>query len=400
MAKVVKSIVRFNADRDPERLAMKYLKMRASPFVFLRATCHLYYAQLPDAAALRKAPAAWVCGDLHLENFGSYKGDNRLVHFDINDFDEGVLAPASWDLVRFLSSVMVGRKSLGVGAREARELCKLFVEAYAGALVDGKARWIERETASGPVRELLESLRTRKRADLLAKRTVVKGRRRALRVDGIKALAASESQHDAVRRLIAAFAKSQPDPAFYEVLDVARRVAGKGSLGLDRFAILVRGRGEPDGHYLLDLKQAPASALAGVTPLAQPPWADDSARVVSIQRRMQAISAAFLHSLQMAGRPYILRDLQPSDDRVELSVDRPQAGRTESLLSSMANCLAWAQLRSAGRNGSACADELIDYGSKGKWRAPLIETACVAATQAEADWTQFAQAYDDGVFSR
>ena len=91
MANVVKSIVRFNADRDPERLAMKYLKMRASPFVFLRATCHLYYAQLPDAAALRKAPAAWACGDLHLENFGSYKGDNRLVHFDINDFDEGVL---------------------------------------------------------------------------------------------------------------------------------------------------------------------------------------------------------------------------------------------------------------------------------------------------------------------
>jgi uncharacterized protein (DUF2252 family) len=49
-----------------------------------------------------------------LRNGRSYKGDNRLVYFDINDFDEGVLAPASWDLLRMLASILVGRESLRV----------------------------------------------------------------------------------------------------------------------------------------------------------------------------------------------------------------------------------------------------------------------------------------------
>ncbi|HEY2187158.1 MAG TPA: DUF2252 family protein, partial [Caldimonas sp.] len=88
MANIVKQILRYNAGRDPERLAMKYRNMRGDAFIFLRATCHLFYAALPSEAVLRKAPAAWACGDLHVENFGSYKGDNRLVYFDLNDFDE------------------------------------------------------------------------------------------------------------------------------------------------------------------------------------------------------------------------------------------------------------------------------------------------------------------------
>ena len=85
---VVHSIAEFNRGRDPERLAMKLRAMRADPFVFLRGTCHLFYARLPRDPLLRSAPPTWLCGDLHLQNMGSYKGDNRLVYYDINDFDE------------------------------------------------------------------------------------------------------------------------------------------------------------------------------------------------------------------------------------------------------------------------------------------------------------------------
>ncbi len=56
MANVVKTIRNFNAGRDPERLAMKYEKLRSSPFVFLRGTCHLFYDRLPaDALFTSKA---------------------------------------------------------------------------------------------------------------------------------------------------------------------------------------------------------------------------------------------------------------------------------------------------------------------------------------------------------
>lgn len=96
MLDVIETIRRFNAGREPERLAMKYAYMRASPFVFLRGTYHLFYDRLSTAPLAAGAPAAWICGDLHLENFGSYKGDNRLVYFDVNDFDESALAPVRY----------------------------------------------------------------------------------------------------------------------------------------------------------------------------------------------------------------------------------------------------------------------------------------------------------------
>src|SRR5471030_1659035 len=84
-----------NQDRDPQLLRMKYQKMAQSAFLFLRGADHLFYDALPDQPLFRGAPLAWACSDLHVENFGSYKGDNRQVYFDINDFDEGALAPAS-----------------------------------------------------------------------------------------------------------------------------------------------------------------------------------------------------------------------------------------------------------------------------------------------------------------
>ncbi len=77
---VMTAIQQFNAGRDPVRLAMKLDKMSANPFAFLRGSCHLFYAQLKQSGPLKKAPLVWSCGDLHLENFGSYKGDNRETY--------------------------------------------------------------------------------------------------------------------------------------------------------------------------------------------------------------------------------------------------------------------------------------------------------------------------------
>ena len=97
---IIKRILNANKGREKERLAMKFHAMRDNPFVFLRATCHLFYDQLPKSGISKSAPLTWCCGDLHLENFACFKGDNRLTYFDINDFDQAALAPASWELVR------------------------------------------------------------------------------------------------------------------------------------------------------------------------------------------------------------------------------------------------------------------------------------------------------------
>src|SRR5664280_474168 len=304
---VVRRIRAFNSGRDPQRLHLKYRAMRASAFAFLRGSCHLFYDRLPRSGIFKSAPLTWCCGDLHLENFGSFKADNRLVYFDINDFDESALAPASWDLVRIVSSLRVAADNVTIRKSEAEGLCALFVESYASALALGKAYWVERDTAEGLVRSLLDGLRTRRRAAFLNTRTQFKGKKRLLRIDGTKALAATEPQRAAIVDFMAAFAQTQPQPAFYRVLDVARRIAGTGSLGVDRYAILVEGKGSPDGNYLLDLKQALPSVLASRVPSPQPHWATEAHRVVTIQRRLQAVSPAFLQPVFMADSAYVLR---------------------------------------------------------------------------------------------
>jgi uncharacterized protein (DUF2252 family) len=392
------SIQAFNRGRDPERLAMKFRKMRTDPFIFLRGTCHLFYEHLPDLEILGKAPVTWVCGDLHLENFGSYKGDNRLAYFDINDFDEAALAPCSWDLIRFLTSIRLGADSLSINEAEADMLCRVFVDAYAAALAAGKARWVERETACGLVRDLLIGLGDRSRSAFLDTRTDLKGKRRHIHCDGVKALPASDRQRARIESFVRVFAGTQPNPGFFEVLDVARRVAGTGSLGVERYIVLVEGKGSPAANYLLDIKQAIPSALLPHVPTTQPAWRSEAERVVTVQGRMQAIAMAFLHPVTIDGQCYILRGLQPSEDRVALKHWNGKLRRLEDVLTTMGQVAAWDQLRCSGRVGSAIADELIDFGQQAAWRQELLDGATQCAETARSHWRIYAEAFDHGYF--
>lgn len=395
---VVDRIREFNAGRDPERLALKYRAMRTSPFAFLRGSCHLFYDELASASLPAGAPLVWACGDLHLENFGSYKGDNRLVYFDMNDFDEAALAPCTWDLARLLASVLVAARTLGVDEAGALRLCRGFIDAYANALATGKARWVERETAQGMVRELLDEPRNRSRAQFLDRRTERVGKHRSIRIDGRKALAVDAAQRRRIESFMRAFARAQPNPGYYRLLDVARRIAGTGSLGVERFVLLIKGKGSPDANYLLDLKQALPSALAAHLEIRQPRWKNEAQRVVILQQRVQAISPAFLRPVSVGGVDYILKGLQPAEDRVALELWRGHFERLHGLISTLGEVVAWGELRSAGRQGSASIDELIAFAAQKPWKARMIALARTCAKQVDRDWREYCTAFDDHVF--
>ncbi|WP_050475652.1 DUF2252 domain-containing protein [Herbaspirillum rhizosphaerae] len=396
--KIINRVRKANAGRDPERLAMKYAALRSDPFVFLRGTCHLFYDRLPKSGMFASSPPVWCCGDLHLENFGSYKGDNRLAYFDVNDFDEAAMAPATWELSRFIVSILVGAPALGLPYADAAMLAEHFIDAYIAALALGKARWVERETSSGMVGALLEQVRLRSRIEFLDKRTQQKGRRRRLRIDGKKLLPVSDAQRHKIHTFLDTFACTQTQPAFYQILDVARRVAGTGSLGVERYAILVEGKGSPDQNYLLDLKQALPSSIAGHLGHLQPHWRTEAERVVALQRRMQAVSIAFLHAVEIGGQSYVLRALQPIEDRVPLAGQKHHIDHLIGVIKVMGQCVAWSQLRSGGRDGSAIADELIAFAARGKWRSKLLPACAELAAEVQQDWRTYCEAYDDGVF--
>lgn len=387
----VQRILAFNRGRDPERLALKYRAMQHDPFVFFRGTCHLFYEDLPrDRKLFRAPPLAWICGDLHFQNFGSYKGDNRLAYFDVNDFDEGCLAPVTWELARFLTSLHVGADTLKLKRRTSRSLGRCFLDAYAAALVDGKARWIERDIAIGMIRDLLEAVRSRSRRDLLEERTGMHKGRRRLRTDGDKAFPASKAERERISAFVRKFAATESDPDFFRVLDCARRIAGTGSLGIERYVILVAGKGSPDDNYLLDLKHQPGSAVAPRLQLQQPKWASEAQRAVAIQQRCQAIAPALLRALRLGKRSYTLRELMPSQDRLELESWNGDLARLECAVADMGRLIAWADLRSAARDGAATPDALIAFGRAArKWAPGVLDYAAEYAERVESDWSAF-----------
>ncbi|MGL6155068.1 MAG: DUF2252 family protein, partial [Ralstonia mannitolilytica] len=247
-------LLEYNAGRDPERLIRKLDAIAADPFAFFRGTNNLYAASLADAALLHEAPRTLVCGDLHLDNFGSFKGDNGLVYFDMNDFDEALAAPFTVDLVRVLSSLQVAAYGWKLADEDAHNLCRRFLDTYATTLVDGKARWVERATASGIVRDLLRGLRKRNRAAYLAERTERSGNRVRLRIDGRRTLRASKDEARRARRILQAYGEQgNGHGQRFVAVDVARRIAGTGSLGLERYTVLARPEDDPATLRLIDI---------------------------------------------------------------------------------------------------------------------------------------------------
>ncbi|MDP4131684.1 MAG: DUF2252 family protein, partial [Bacteroidota bacterium] len=241
----------FNQGRIPDMLRVKYDLMRQNLFRFFRGTGHLFYEDLYADNTLPASPLVWVCGDLHLENFGSYKGDNRLVYFDINDFDDALLAPAACELARMACSIFVAFDTLKIEENKAYNMVQLYLKTYAQILTKGKSYYIEPQVAKGIVRAFLTTVSKRAEKQVLEKRTV---RRR----DGLTILLEHPRHFELDRELKAALSRhinewithNSYSPYNFEVLDVAFRLAGTGSVGLKRYIFLLKSTNRKNKYML------------------------------------------------------------------------------------------------------------------------------------------------------
>ena len=394
---VVTRIASYVAACEPDGRARKYRAMCASAFAFYRGTAHLFWE---DARAHRtsipEAPLVWACGDLHFENFGCYRGANGLAYFDLNDFDEAALAPATWELTRFVTSLYVAAPALALRRSDLTELAMHFLSSYQSALATGKAQWIERATATGMVRTLFRRVKRRTRAMLLASRTVSQGGRRVLRIDGERTLALPRDERAQLLAAFRSYFATHHEGRKIKPVDIARRIAGLGSLGNRRYVMLVQEADARRKYHLVDAKEARPSSLARFDGIHQRAWANEADRVVQLQRRLQAVTPALLQAASIEGRPYIVRSLQPTEDRLSLADARGNPRRLRSAARDMADTTAWAQLRSSGREGSASADDLIVLSSSRAWRLAVINYARRYQRTVESDWRNFTAAFEKG----
>jgi uncharacterized protein (DUF2252 family) len=316
--------------RIPSLVQIKFQLMAESPFGYFRGAVPVMAADLallPNTGILTQ-----ICGDAHVRNLGAYAApDGRLI-FDINDFDETILAPFEWDLKRLAASlVLAGRESghKDASAREAVVQCVGRYTQQMRAFARMPAMEVSRFQVHrfGSVRPVHQALMKAERAtptNTLEQLTEAGGKTEAprhfcdrkpmlYRVTGKRAtdvLAALGPYRQMLEN------QRQHLLALYRPVDVAFKVVGTGSVGLRDYCIYLEGNG-PGDPLLLQMKEEPASAYAPYLPEARPA-AHNGRRVVEGQRAMQVQSDPFLGWTQIGGRDYLVRQLKDHKASIEL----------------------------------------------------------------------------------
>ncbi len=411
-----------NADRELERLRLKYVAMAKSPFVFLRGTSRLFYERVGHlGVGPTSGPRAWQCGDLHLENFGTYvtgnglagnsqsdagqagdrvgvvtradqggggphrhSGPGRIV-FDVNDFDEAVLAPFSLDILRLATSVLVAAETNGQSDKAAGEAVRRVVMTYLVELSSAQPRTLDVGAARGAIKDMMGELRQRDTRRFLAKRIVDNDGQLSLNIDGQKALPLDIAAKRAIATMLAGLEPPPDYPRAFAFVDAARRIAGTGSLGIARNVVLTEGQGLPETPWLLDIKAArPSAALTVAGP--QPSYANEAERVVCVQTRFQAEPPALLQAVWVGSEAHIYKQLQPSADKLDIEAVVRDAGVFTETIDAMARLAAWGHLRAAGVDGAASARELAAAANANGICTDIVRLATELAAMTVSDF--------------
>src|SRR5215218_9082060 len=115
-------------DRIQELLPIRYGRMMASPFAFLRGSAIVMANDL--AGTPKSGIHAQLCGDAHLLNFGAYASPERALLFDLNDFDETLPGPWEWDIKRLAASFVVAGRDNGFDTADCRNAARAVTASY------------------------------------------------------------------------------------------------------------------------------------------------------------------------------------------------------------------------------------------------------------------------------
>ena len=308
------------AGRSPDALARKVERLCDTPFGFFRGTFHLFVRDWPSLAhALQiEVEPHHIVGDLHIENFGAYRASDGQTVFDVNDFDETDNGPLTLDLARMATSIVLADEAQS--DVHAVERVGLFLAAWRASFDAGDLRPLGADCDDTYVKHLIAESEAASRDRWLDKRveTHAGGARQFKESDKYRRIA-DEPLRSAIFagvRAYGATARDRPDVADWPVvLDVAERIAGTGSLGRHRWAVLIESRKEKRGkERVLELKEALPSALA------QERHDDPAEHVIEGQRVLQGASPAYLGVAHVNGFACTVRELQPTEAKVNSAI--------------------------------------------------------------------------------
>lgn len=380
--------------RVQDLLPIKYGRMVASPFAFLRGSAAVM------AADLAHTPTTGIhvqlCGDAHISNFGVFATPERNLVFDVNDFDETLPGPWEWDLKRLAASAVVAGWENGFSEKQCRQTTMLAVSAYADAMshlaeahtldvwyfrVDAGlvVEAFERSTRKGlkQVEQMFHKAQRKTQERTLEQLTHFENGRRQINSSPPLLVPLDElltqEEIDAVSEqqildMWQEYLSSLPRDRRhllrrFQMADAALRVGGVGSVGTRCWIMLMAGGAEDDA-IILQLKEAGPSVLERYLSPSEFPSA--AQRVVEGQKLMQASSDIFLgwHHANLTDRPYYWRQLKDMKGSMDVSI----LGKKDftTYVKVCAACLA----RAHARSGDAA--RISGYLGKGRPMAEAI----------------------------
>jgi hypothetical protein len=217
-------------------LRKKRKRMKDGPFPFLRATYWRWAETILDICPeLTNSPQVLAVGDIHLENYGTWRDDDGRLVWGVNDFDEAAEMPYPIDLVRLATSALLARPARGLAGKD---ICAAILQGYRRGLSDPRPFVLDE-----------------KRAWLRAL-VVVPEKDRAGFWKGIDELKPGKKRPAA--RYRKAIVSAMPDRAC-EIIKICPRSAGTGSLGRPRWV------GVADWHGSRVVREVKALVRSGWT---------------------------------------------------------------------------------------------------------------------------------------
>jgi uncharacterized protein (DUF2252 family) len=266
----------------PEDLDLKHRQMATGPFLFLRATYYRWAQTWKEYSGdAARAPLVLAVGDLHVDNFGTWRDQEGRLVWGINDFDEAWELPYTNDLIRLAASALIARP-----ACEAQAGAEAILTGYREALEAGGRPLVLAESYPALRQLAMERLHAPERY-----------------WDKLRAL--PEAQRDPPAGVLSGIARMMPEAGLR--WRVAHRIAGMGSLGRERFVALAEWRG---GWVAREAKALAPSAAS---------WAAGRNTAPILYSEILQRAVRCLDPFVRVQKRWIVRRLAPDCSRIELS---------------------------------------------------------------------------------
>lgn len=302
--------------RNPEIIKLKYQAMSESPFAFYRATAYLFYKDVLNNSSLKSTINVPLQGDLHLDNIGTYQTSDNKISYDLNDFDDSFVGSYTFDVLRCATSIRLAADENGL---DGGDLVETFLKNYyknielfiqnPNLVKDSIPKSLLAKHSSNVVNDV-SSL---KYSSLLSEMKVVNGKF----TETTKIKLIDQTLKSNISKAISSYTSSKSkDMNFFKVKDSAYYIAGKGSLGRYRYAILLEGPStKHDDDLIIEMKEAvqPSVASAGFTVSGS-----QASRVIDATKYFLSKPDTYFGKTTMGKSEYFVRLVYPNE-KVDLT---------------------------------------------------------------------------------